>query len=86
MKTEIHPEYATATVKCACGNTFQTRSTQAEIHTDVCSQCHPFFTGKQRLMDTAGRIERFRQKFAKPGEKAEKAAAAAAAAGASSES
>src|SRR3954466_2236586 len=73
MKSDIHPEYATATVKCACGNTFQTRSTQAEIHTDVCSQCHPFFTGKQRLMGTAGRIERFRQKFAKPGEKAEKA-------------
>ncbi|MDB4875665.1 MAG: rpmE [Gemmatimonadetes bacterium] len=66
MKNDIHPEYATATVKCACGNTFQTRSTQAEIHTDVCAQCHPFFTGKQRLMDTAGRIERFRQKFAKP--------------------
>ena len=66
MKNDIHPEYATATVKCACGNTFQTRSTQAEIHTDVCGQCHPFYTGKQRLMDTAGRIERFRQKFAKP--------------------
>ena len=65
MKTDIHPEYATATVKCACGNTFLTRSTQAEIHTDVCSQCHPFFTGKQRLVDTAGRVERFRQKFAK---------------------
>lgn len=86
MKNDIHPEYATATVKCACGNTFQTRSTQAEIHTDVCSQCHPFYTGKQRLMDTAGRIERFRQKFAKPGEKADKAEKAAAAAGASSES
>lgn len=66
VKADIHPEYATATVKCACGNTFQTRSTQAEIHTDVCAACHPFFTGKQRLMDTAGRIERFRQKFAKP--------------------
>jgi large subunit ribosomal protein L31 len=65
MKADIHPEYATATVKCACGNTFQTRSTQAEIHTDVCSACHPFFTGKQRLVDTAGRVERFRQKFAK---------------------
>ena len=65
MKPDIHPEYATATVKCACGNTFQTRSTQAEIHTDVCAQCHPFFTGKQRLVDTAGRVERFRQKFAK---------------------
>ena len=65
MKPDIHPEYATATVKCACGNTFQTRSTRAEIHTDVCSACHPFFTGKQRLVDTAGRVERFRQKFAK---------------------
>ena len=65
VKTDIHPEYATATVKCACGNTFQTRSTQAEIHTDVCSECHPFYTGKQRLVDTAGRVERFRQKFAK---------------------
>jgi large subunit ribosomal protein L31 len=79
MKTEIHPEYATATVKCACGNTFQTRSTAAEIHTDVCAQCHPFFTGKQRLMDTAGRIERFRQKFAKPGDKDAKGAAKSAA-------
>jgi large subunit ribosomal protein L31 len=66
MKADIHPEYATATVACACGNTFQTRSTQAQIHTDVCSACHPFYTGKQRFMDTAGRIERFRQKFAKP--------------------
>ena len=86
MKTDLHPEYATATVKCACGNTFQTRSTQAEIHTDVCAACHPFYTGKQRLMDTAGRIERFRQKFAKPGEKAERAEKAAAAAAASSAS
>lgn len=67
MKSDIHPEYATATVKCACGNTFLTRSTQAEIHTDVCSACHPFYTGKQRLMDSAGRIERFRQKFAPKG-------------------
>jgi large subunit ribosomal protein L31 len=66
MKSDIHPEYATATVACACGNTFQTRSTQAQIHTDVCAACHPFYTGKQRFMDTAGRIERFRQKFAKP--------------------
>jgi len=64
MKSEIHPVYATATVKCACGNTYQTRSTQAEIHTDICAQCHPFFTGKQKLVDTAGRVERFRQKYA----------------------
>ena len=65
MKADIHPIYATATVKCACGNTYQTRSTQAEIHTDICAQCHPFFTGKQKLVDTAGRVERFRQKYAK---------------------
>ena len=68
MKANIHPEYATATVKCACGNTFQTRSTQAEIHTDVCSACHPFFTGKQRLVDTAGRVERFTKKYEKAAE------------------
>ncbi|MEO6877670.1 MAG: 50S ribosomal protein L31 [Gemmatimonadaceae bacterium] len=80
MKNDIHPEYATATVKCACGNTFQTRSTSSDINTDVCAQCHPFYTGKQRLMDTAGRIERFRQKFAKPA--AAPAAAPAATAGA----
>ena len=63
MKKDIHPEYATATVVCACGNTFVTRSTQGEIHTDICSACHPFFTGKQKLVDTAGRVERFRQKY-----------------------
>jgi large subunit ribosomal protein L31 len=66
VKTDIHPEYATATVICACGNTFETRSTQAEIHTDICSACHPFFTGKQKLVDTAGRVERYRQKYGKP--------------------
>jgi len=65
VKAGIHPEYHTANVKCACGNTFQTRSTQAEIHTDICNQCHPFFTGKQKLIDTAGRVERFRQKYGK---------------------
>jgi large subunit ribosomal protein L31 len=63
VKTDIHPVYATATVKCACGNTFETRSTKHEIHTDICSACHPFFTGKQKLIDTAGRVERFRQKY-----------------------
>ena len=67
MKTEIHPEYYTATVHCACGNTFQTRSTVASINTDICSNCHPFFTGKQKLIDTAGRVERFCQKYAKAG-------------------
>jgi large subunit ribosomal protein L31 len=65
VKTDIHPEYATDTVVCACGNTFETRSTKAEIHTDICSACHPFFTGKQKLVDTAGRVERFRQKYGK---------------------
>ncbi len=65
MKPEIHPTYATATVICACGNTFQTRSTHAKINTDICAACHPFFTGKQKLIDTAGRVERFRQKYGK---------------------
>ena len=67
MKTDIHPEYHLARVTCACGNTFETRSTVPEIHTDICSNCHPFFTGKQKLIDTAGRVERFRQKYAKSG-------------------
>ena len=66
MKPDIHPVYATTNVACACGNKFQTRSTQAEIHTDICAACHPFYTGKLRLVDTAGRVERFRQKYAKP--------------------
>ena len=63
MKQDVHPEYSLATVHCACGNTFQTRSTQADIHLDVCSVCHPFFTGKQRLVDTAGRVDRFNKKY-----------------------
>ena len=63
MKAAIHPEYHAATVKCACGNTFETRSTQAEIHTDICNKCHPFYTGKQKLLDTEGRVERFNKKF-----------------------
>ncbi len=65
MKADIHPTYATATVSCACGNTFQTRSTVDTLHTDICAACHPFFTGKQKLIDTAGRVERFRQKYGK---------------------
>ena len=67
MKTDIHPDYYTATVQCACGNTFETRSTVPVIHSDICSNCHPFFTGKQKLIDTAGRIDRFRQKYGKTG-------------------
>jgi len=64
MKADIHPNYKTATVRCACGNTFETRSTKEDIHVEVCASCHPFFTGKQKLMDTAGRVERFRQRYA----------------------
>jgi large subunit ribosomal protein L31 len=63
MKTDIHPEYVTATVRCSCGNTFTTRSTKAEIHLELCSACHPFYTGKQKIMDTAGRVEKFRQRY-----------------------
>ncbi|ABB30620.1 50S ribosomal protein L31 [Geobacter hydrogenophilus] len=63
MKEGIHPKYNEVTVKCACGNSFQTRSTRTEISTEICSACHPFFTGKQKLVDTAGRVERFRKKY-----------------------
>lgn len=64
MKEGIHPNYAPVTVKCHCGNTFETQSTKkGEILTEICSACHPFFTGKQKLIDTAGRIERFRKKY-----------------------
>lgn len=64
MKPDIHPKYETATVHCACGNTFQTRSTTNNISVEVCAACHPYYTGKQKLMDTAGRVERFRQRYA----------------------
>jgi large subunit ribosomal protein L31 len=64
MKQGIHPEYNVATVHCACGNRFETRSTSKDIHTDICSVCHPYYTGKQRLVDTAGRVDRFKQKYA----------------------
>ena len=63
MKKGIHPEYGESRVVCACGNTFVTRSTKKEIRVEICSQCHPFFTGKQKLMDSAGRIEKFRKKY-----------------------
>src|SRR4051794_32524995 len=65
-KEKIHPNYAAVRVLCACGNSFETRSThKGDIHVEICSVCHPFFTGKQRLVDTAGRVERFRRKYAK---------------------
>jgi large subunit ribosomal protein L31 len=63
VKNDIHPQYAASHVVCACGNSWETRSTHDTIHTDICSACHPFYTGKQKLVDTAGRVERFRQKY-----------------------
>jgi large subunit ribosomal protein L31 len=63
MKPEIHPEYTEATVSCACGNSFVTQSTRGSFTVDICSACHPFYTGKQKVMDSAGRIERFQKKY-----------------------
>ncbi len=71
MKQGIHPDYTAATVHCACGNSFTTRSVKEDIHVEICSVCHPFFTGKQRIVDTAGRVERFRQKWGRGSEVAE---------------
>ncbi len=65
MKQEIHPNYKAATVHCACGEAFQTRSTKESIKLDICSACHPFFTGKQKLIDTEGRVDKFRKKYQK---------------------
>ncbi|HUG56034.1 MAG TPA: 50S ribosomal protein L31 [Candidatus Limnocylindrales bacterium] len=65
MKEKIHPKYVQAKVVCACGNTFTTGSTKPELHVEVCSKCHPFFTGKQHLMDIQGRVERFNKRYAK---------------------
>jgi large subunit ribosomal protein L31 len=63
VKPGIHPSYRRATVLCACGNSFETRSTTSAIHVEICARCHPYYTGKQKLVDTAGRVERFRQKY-----------------------
>jgi len=63
MKKGIHPEYVESSVTCACGNTFMTKSTKKEIRVEICSQCHPFFTGKQKFIDSAGRVEKFRKKY-----------------------
>ena len=65
MKEGIHPDYHKVTVRCGCGNTFETYSTAQEIHAEICSVCHPFYTGKQKYVDTAGRIERFQKKYGK---------------------
>ncbi|MGP1414736.1 MAG: 50S ribosomal protein L31 [Treponema sp.] len=63
MKKDIHPKYEDATITCACGNVIKTRSTVKDIKVEICSQCHPFFTGKQKLVDTAGRIEKFKMRY-----------------------
>ena len=65
MKAKIHPEYFEATVHCACGNRWQTRSTKKDLQVEICSNCHPFFTGQQRIVDTAGRVERFEKRLEK---------------------
>ncbi len=65
MKTGTHPKYEQTRIVCACGSTFEAGSTKSDIRVEICSQCHPFFTGKQKLVDTAGRIERFRKKYEK---------------------
>ena len=75
MKTDIHPSYVDASVRCSCGNTFITRSTKPEIHLELCNECHPFFTGKQKLVDSGGRVERFQRRYAKTGSQEEAAAA-----------
>ena len=63
MKDNLHPKYETATIKCSCGSEFETRSTRQAMHLDVCNVCHPFFTGEQRIIDTAGRVERFNRRY-----------------------
>ena len=67
MKDGIHPNYVTCTVKCACGATYETKSTKSELKVDICSKCHPFYTGKQKLVDTGGRVDRFNKRYAKKG-------------------
>jgi len=76
MKQDIHPEYKIATVHCSCGNTFQTRSTRSELRVEICSNCHPFYTGKQKLVDAGGRVERFQRRYAKQQEQSTARAAA----------
>lgn len=66
MKSDIHPNYDTATVHCGCGNSWETMSTKADLRIEICSDCHPFYTGEQRIVDTAGRVERFRQRYNMP--------------------
>ena len=67
MKADIHPDYVLAHVTCSCGNEFWTRSTKPELHVEICAECHPFYTGKQKLVDTGGRVERFQRRLEKAG-------------------
>ena len=67
MKPDIHPEYVLATVHCSCGNSFVTRSTKPELNVELCAQCHPFYTGKQKVVDTGGRVARFQRRLEKAG-------------------
>jgi large subunit ribosomal protein L31 len=69
MKADIHPKYVEATVKCSCGSTFTTHSTVADLHVELCNECHPFYTGKQKLVDTGGRVERFERRYGRRGAK-----------------
>jgi large subunit ribosomal protein L31 len=80
VKPGIHPKYQEVEARCACGNTFKTRSTKNELHLEICNQCHPFFTGRQKLIDTEGRVERFTKRFGAQSAEARKAASKAAAA------
>ncbi len=75
MKEGIHPKYVESRVTCSCGNVFETRSTSATLHVEICSQCHPFYTGKQKLMDVAGRVDRFNRRYGKKKETAAPAGA-----------
>ena len=77
MRDGIHPKYFDVEVRCACGNTFKTRSTKPELHLEICNQCHPFFTGRQKLIDTEGRVERFTKRFGAQTAEGRKAATAA---------
>ena len=70
MKADIHPKYVECSVRCSCGNTFTTRSTIPELRVELCSECHPFYTGKQKLVDTGGRVERFQRRLEKAGRSA----------------
>ena len=75
MKPGIHPKYHDVVARCACGNTFKTRSTKPELHLEICNQCHPFFTGRQKLIDTEGRVDRFTKRFGAQTSESRKAAA-----------